>query len=83
VIPSNIYYLTGASGDKFSGIVECYQYGNNEIFSFRFDFSGDRFDIMKDDGLWVYCSGLINYLDSWVLELGHQIEETAKIHHTI
>ena len=79
MIPVRLFYLTGADGNKFSGIVDFHQYQGEDIFSFRFDFSGDRFNIKKIDDQWVYSGGMESYLDFWVEELGAQIEAAASL----
>lgn len=79
MIPVTIFFLTGADGVKYTGSVDYHQYQGEDIFSFRFDFSGDRFDIKKIDNVWTYNGGMESYLVSWVDELGKQIEEAAHL----
>ncbi|MDN3580369.1 hypothetical protein [Mucilaginibacter flavus] len=73
------FYLTGADGKRYSGTIDFYQYQGEDIFSFRFDFSGDRFNVKKNETVWCYGGGMESYLNSWVSELGLQIEATAHL----
>lgn len=79
MIPVKVFYLTGLDGLKYTGEIDFYQYQGEDIFSFRFDFSGDRFDIKNLDGKWVYNGGMENHLDVWVDELGIQIEKAKHL----
>lgn len=76
MIPVHLYYLTGADGEKYFGVIDSYQYQGDDIFSFRFDYSGDRFEIKKNDNRWIYAGGMAQFLIHWIDELGSQIDQT-------
>ncbi|MDB4925486.1 MAG: hypothetical protein JWR23_1542 [Mucilaginibacter sp.] len=76
MIPIIGFFLTGESGDRITGTINFFQYDKEDIYRFAFDADIANFDIVKRNGNWVYKGGITYYLDSWVEELGHQIDKT-------
>jgi hypothetical protein len=79
MIPIINFFLTVENGKKLTGTIESYQYDKEDIFRFLFDNNSQSFEILKREGCWIYKSGITDYLDSWVEELGQQIDTANKI----
>lgn len=69
------YYYIGADNKRylcqFKGIFEK---GDDLIYMFLSEDSGDKLLIKKVNGKWLYEDGKQYYLESWIEELGQQID---------
>ena len=69
------FYYTGSEEKKFLCQLTFYRNKEGEdIFSFLSEYSGDRLEIKKVNNVWIYHGGTWHYSESWIEELGNQID---------
>lgn len=69
------YYYVGADDKKYLCQLQgTFVKGDDLVYAFLSEDSGDKLLIKKVNGKWIYEDGKQYYLESWIEELGQQID---------
>mgnify|MGYP003575181646 CR=1 FL=1 len=68
------YYYIGADGKRYLCQLHIFEDDGEKIFSFLSEHSGDRLNIKKIDGQWIYSGGSQFYMEDWIVQLGEQVD---------